>query len=234
MAEEYTLQEVAPEVWIIDGETVNFYGFPYPTRMTVIRLPGGDLFVHSPIRWDEALAAQIEPLGKVRFLVSPNKLHHLFMGDWKKQYPQAEMYASPGLSKKRKDLNFDAELTDEAPSAWAKEIDQAVLKGSFFMHEVAFFHKPTRTMIVADMIERLEGEDWPWWKRLLGRMDGLMGERGGMPKEWRASFINRKQARKDVRRMIDWNPARIIIAHGPYVDENGAEYLRESLRWLLK
>jgi hypothetical protein len=102
------------------------------------------------------------------------------------------------------------------------------------MQEVAFFHKATRTMIVADMIERLEGEGWPWWAKILGRLDGLMGPEGGMPKEWRASFIKRRQAREDVRRMIDWDPARIVIAHGPIVEENGADYLAMSFRWLLK
>jgi len=234
MTEEPALREVAPDVWIVDGEYVDFYGFPYPTRMTVVRLSDGRLFIHSPIRWTAALAAQVEALGDVRYLVSPNKIHHLFLGDWQQHYPNAEMYASPGLPKKRKDLSFTAILSDEAPASWSGEFDQAVLKGSFFMEEVAFFHKATRTMIVADMIERLDGARWPWWAKLIGRMDGLMGENGGMPKEWRASFIKRKQARADVRRMIDWDPARIIIAHGPIVETDGAAYLTSSFHWLLK
>lgn len=234
MTDAPTFHEHAPDVWYVDGEDVDFYGFPYPTRMTVIRLAGDDLFVHSPIRWTQELDDFLKMFGKVRYIVSPNKIHHLFIGDWKARYPQAEMYASPGLAKKRMDLAFTATLTDEAPAAWSKEIDQAVLKGSFFMEEVAFFHKASRTMIVADMIERLDGARWPWWARIIGRLDGLMGEHGGMPREWRASFIKRKQARADVRRMIDWNPARIIIAHGPIVESDGAAYLASSFHWLLK
>lgn len=234
MTEDQALQEFAPEVWLVDGEFVDFYGFPYPTRMTVIRLSGGQLFIHSPIRWTPALAAQVEALGEVRYIVSPNKIHHLFMGDWQQHYPNAEMYASPGLTKKRKDLSFTATLSDEAPASWSGEVDQTVLKGSFYMEEVAFFHKATRTMIVADMIERLDGARWPWWAKLIGHFDGLMGPKGGMPKEWRASFINRKQARKDVRRMIDWDPVRIIIAHGDCVEQDGTEYLTMSFHWLLK
>lgn len=234
MTDAHMLQQITTDIWIVDGETVNFYGFPYPTRMTIVRLSGGRLFIHSPIGPDQDLFTQIEALGDVRYLVSPNKIHHLFMGDWAKRYPQADLYASPGLAKKRKDLSFAATLTDTAPKAWGEEIDQVILKGSPAMKEVAFFHRASGTMIVADMIERLEGHGWSWWKKILGRLDGLMGPKGGMPKEWRASFLNRKKAAKDMARMIAWDPQRIIIAHGPCVDENGAEYLRMSFRWLLK
>jgi len=234
MAKDVTLVPIAPEVWIADGETVDFYGFPYPTRMSIIRLANGHLFVHSPIGTDPDLLAQVDALGEVRYLISPNKIHHLFMGDWAEIYPKAELHASPGLPKKRKDLKFKSTLTDTAPKAWSNEIDQAVLKGSFFMKEVAFFHRGTSTMIVADMIERLDGHDWSWWGKILGRLDGLMGPKGGMPREWRASFINRKQARKDLARMIAWDPQRIVIAHGPCVEADGADYLKMSFRWLLK
>lgn len=46
----------------------------------------------------------------VRFLVSPNRLHHLFLAEWKSAYPQARLYASPGLRKERRDLAIDGEL----------------------------------------------------------------------------------------------------------------------------
>jgi hypothetical protein len=47
-----TLKAVASEVWIVDGPIIRF-GLPwmklsFPTRMTVIRLGSGELFLHSP------------------------------------------------------------------------------------------------------------------------------------------------------------------------------------------
>lgn len=232
MTEPAALQAIDENIWIMDGEVVSFYGFPYPTRMTVIRLEGGKLLIHSPIGPDAIDA--VLPLGEIAYIVSPNKIHHLFMKDWGDRFPKAKLYASPGLPKKRKDIRFHDTLTDKTPDGWAREVDQAVLKGSFAMEEVAFFHKASRTMIVADMIERLEGEGWSWWAKLIGRMDGLMGPNGAMPKEWRASFINRKKARASVARMLAWQPDRIIIAHGPCVMEDGTAYLKQSFHWLLK
>ena len=37
----YTLKPVAPDVWIADGGWIRFYGLPFPTRMTVVRLACG-------------------------------------------------------------------------------------------------------------------------------------------------------------------------------------------------
>ena len=46
-------------------------------RMTVIRLPDGGLWIHSPVRFEPAHRAAVDALGPVRFLVAPNLMHHL-------------------------------------------------------------------------------------------------------------------------------------------------------------
>jgi hypothetical protein len=69
------LQEFGPEIWMADGPVVSFYGFPYPTRMAVVRLSDGGLFVWSPVALSAALQPEIDALGPVRCLVSPNLLH---------------------------------------------------------------------------------------------------------------------------------------------------------------
>ena len=112
------LQEIADEIWIADGPTVSFYGFPYPTRMAVVRLENGDLWVWSPVGLDPELRAGVEALGPVRHLVSPNKIHHLFLAEWAKAWPDARLYASPGLARRRLDLDFSAELGDRPEPAW--------------------------------------------------------------------------------------------------------------------
>ena len=116
------LQEFGPDIWVADGPVVPFYGFPYPTRMGVIRLSDGDLFVWSPIGLSPALQREIDALGRVRHLVSPNRLHHLFLPEWKAAYPDARLYASPGLRRKRRDLAFDSALGDMPELAGAADI----------------------------------------------------------------------------------------------------------------
>ena len=56
--------EIDREVWIADGPTVPFLGvFPSPTRMAIVRLHNGDLWVWSPIARDDALAARWRAVG---------------------------------------------------------------------------------------------------------------------------------------------------------------------------
>ena len=50
-------------------------------RMTVIR-SGGDLVLHSPVALDDETKQAIDELGAVRFVVAPNKAHHLFVAPW--------------------------------------------------------------------------------------------------------------------------------------------------------
>jgi len=107
------LQPVGYGIWTYEGSTVSFYGFPFPTRMCVIRLPGNRLWIHSPEKVKESLQQELQSLGEVAYLVSPNKLHHLFLDEWLECYPDALSYAAPGLIEKRRDLHFDGELGDK-------------------------------------------------------------------------------------------------------------------------
>jgi hypothetical protein len=63
--------------------------------MTVIKLNDGSLWIHSPIAPNKNLLKEIDLLGKVRYLVSPNKIHYVHIFAWKKIYPDAIAFASP-------------------------------------------------------------------------------------------------------------------------------------------
>jgi len=148
------LTEVAPDIWIADGPSVPFFGFKYPTRMTVVRLSDKSLWVWSPIQLSEELRAAIVEQGSVRFLVSPNKIHHLHLSQWAQAWAKARLYASPDLARRRRDLSFYAELGEVPDPAWRNDIDQVIMRGSFAMDEVVLFHVGSRTAIVADLVQR--------------------------------------------------------------------------------
>jgi hypothetical protein len=227
------LTEFGSELWIAEGPTVHFLGlFPYPTRMAVARLQGGDLWVWSPIALDDDLAREVDALGTVRHLVAPNKLHHLYLGEWASAYPEARLYAAPGLAKKRRDLVFDAELADIPDPAWSGEIDQVVFRKSLFMEEVVFFHRASGTALVTDLIQRFDPAEMRGLRGWLMRVDGLVGPEGSTPREWRASFLNRGPARDARRRALAWSPDRLVVAHGTCARERGHEVLERGLRWL--
>lgn len=132
--------------------------------MVLVRLRNGTLWAWSPIALDDALAQEIDRLGPVGDVVSPNKLHHLFLGAWKTRWPAARLHASPGLARRRRELRFDDELGDAPDPAWARDIDQVIFHGSFALEEVVFFHHASRTAVFADLIQRFEPSMVRGWR----------------------------------------------------------------------
>jgi Domain of unknown function (DUF4336) len=221
-----------PEIWVAEGSVVNHLGFPYPTRMGIIRLGDGGLFLWSPIELTAGLQATVDALGPVRYLVAPNKLHNLFLADWKTAYPWARMYAPPGLTQHRRDLAFDEKLIERVPAAWMDQIDQVFVQGSFAMTEVAFFHRASKTVLIADLIQSFPQGWFKGWRGWLAKRWGIVEPKAGAPFDLRASFTNRKAARKAVQRIFDWEADRLILAHGPLVERKADAFIRKAFGWL--
>ena len=145
------LERTHDALWVAEGQNVRFFGVPYPTRSAIIRLENGDLWVWSPVKLTAVLRAEVSQLGPVRHLVSPNKLHHLYLKEWKAAFPGAQLWGPRSTIKKRPDLEFHGALQDDPPSEWLPDIDQAWFRGSFAMDEIVFLHRPSATVIVADL-----------------------------------------------------------------------------------
>lgn len=226
------LAQFAPGLWLAGGPVVRFLGFPYSTRMAVIGLGDGGLFVWSPVALTRELRGAIAALGTVRHVVAPNVLHHLYLGEWRREFPEARLVAAPKLKGKRRDLFFDAELGDAADPAWADQIGQVLVRGSFAMTEAVFFHRASRTAIFADLIQNFPENWFRGWRRVLARHWGITAHDPGTPREWRLTFWNRRAARRALRRILAWEPERVVMAHGTPVCEGGAAFIARALRWL--
>jgi hypothetical protein len=200
--------------------------------MAIAQLPDHALWVWSPVALTEQLANCVQDLGDVRHIVSPNKIHHLFLREWADRWPDALVYAPPGLARRRPEVRFDAELGDAPDPTWDADIDQVIFRGSFAMEEVAFFHRPSRTAIIADLIQRHPESAMSGWKGWLMRLDSLVGDQGSTPREWRASFLRRTQARRARDRVLGWNAERLLIAHGACVAKNANDVIKAALSWI--
>ncbi len=219
-------------LYVADGPTVSFFGIPYPTRMAVVRLSTGAVWVWSPIALTNELAGAVETIGPVGCIVSPNKLHHLFLPEWKDRWPDARLYAPPGLARKKKQLHFAAELGDHPDGAWMSDIDQAVFSGSFALQEVVFFHRPSCTAIFGDLIQRFPNGAAKGFKGLTMRLGGIVGPHGSTPRDWRLSFLSRDAARAARRRVLEWKPQQLLIAHGDCATTGATEIIATSLSWI--
>ncbi len=235
-----TLKPVADNIWIVDGGIVcmdaPFTKIPFSTRMTVVRLSDGGLWCHSPIAPDEQLLRQIDALGKVHHLVSPNCLHYAHILAWKKRYPQATAWAAPNVrkraAKQKVAVCFDKDLADTAPKDWAADIAQHIFSGSRIIKETVFFHHASKTLILTDLIENFETEYIGRFWRFIIRLAGIAHPDGKTPRDMQATFTDRAAARASLAAIKAWQPEKIILAHGRCYLEHGAAELERAFRWL--
>lgn len=233
-----TLKPVAQDIWIVDGPSIKFYGLPFSTRATVVRLKNGDIWVHSPTKLDAGLIAELNNLGPIRHLIAPNWIHYAYVSEWQAQFADVTSWAAPGVkeraSKKGMEVLFDHDLGDTAETAWQDEIDQQIVRGSNIHHEAVFFHRASGTLILTDLIENFEAPNLPWWMRTLAKYAKILDPDGQMPRDMRMTFRGGKvELRKAVDLMIDWAPVRIIVAHGRWYTSGGVDEIRRAFRFIL-
>jgi Domain of unknown function (DUF4336) len=221
---------IGPGIWTVEGDQIRFLGFPFALRSTVIALPDGALLVHSPVQL--AAAQGVDTLGSVGHIVTPNAFHHRFLGEWAAEYPHAHIYAPPGLRRKRPDLSFAANLGAEAPATWAEVVDQRIVPGSV-LSEVVFFHRPSRTLILGDLIENHDPDLLNRLHRWFAAANRVLAPRGSTARFLRPTFWRRKRVREVLREVLAWEPQVVILAHGPCIEDHAVEFLRDSLGWAL-
>ncbi|KGB52840.1 DUF4336 domain-containing protein [Sphingopyxis sp. LC363] len=225
-------------IWIVDGPEIRMdYGpasMPFPTRMTVVRLPGGRLWVHSPIAPDDALFAAIDRLGEVGWLVAPSSIHYWYVADWQVRYPAAQTLAVPGLAEKAKrDFRVDALL--DGPAMPLPDDIAGVLVPGTMVSEAVFFHRPSRTVILTDLIENFEpARVRSRLFRSLVRLAGVAHPGGGTPADMRLTFWPRRRAvRAAMAQILAWDCERVVMAHGLPYESGGAAELRRAFGWAL-
>lgn len=234
-----TLKPVAPEVWLVDGPLIRFGmpwpKMPFPTRMTIVRLAGEALFVHSPTPLQTSLKRELRELGTVRWIVSPNRIHYWWIPEWREAYPGAEVYLAPRVKEQaRGRLDFPC-LELESPNGypWDGELKTLPVAGSF-MTEVEFFHPASRTLILTDLVENFEPRKLSPLQRLVTWLGGVQHPDGQMPRDMRLTFRGQRQRlRQAVETMLEWQPQRVILAHGRWYQEDGTAELRRAFRWIL-
>ena len=222
------LEPIADGLWV-RGRRLRFAGVETGTRMTLVRLADGGLFIHSPIPLGEGTREAVDALGPVRAVVAPSRFHHLSVGEWMRAYPNAVFCACPGLERKRRDLGWHRVLGDEPEKEWQGELEQVFFAARPLENEVVFFHPPSRTLVCADAVFNLA--DHPSrMTRIVARLIG--NRRPGATIFERVLIRDRTAARAQVDRMLAWRPERIVLGHGDLVTSDGEEVLRRAYAWL--
>lgn len=220
-----SLTPLSDDLWVVDHDMFAF-GIHFPGRMTVARLPSGDLWLWSPVPIDDQLADALSELGPVRWLVAPNRFHHVHLPAVIARYPDARLLGAPGLPEKRKDLQFHGTL-DQPPTEWSETFEVVPTAGVPSLNEVLFFHRPSGTLITTDLFMNVHEADG-WLSRVIYRLEGCW-QRPRVPRLFSLITRDKKALQSSLTPLTQLDVQRIVLAHGAIVDVGAGQLLRTEL-----
>jgi hypothetical protein len=221
-------------VWIVDGPRVRDMGIMFTTRMAVVKLADGSIWVNSPVPVPFDTLRQINDLGPVRYIVAGTPRHVWRLDAWQSLFPEAQLWAprTTPFTLQPGHLPFTGTLGDRPAAGWAADLDQLAFKGSPWIEEVLFLHKESRTLILDDLIQLHPIEPGHAIRNALFRLEGVTEPPGGVGLEIRWTFTRRKLARRSLEKLLSWDFDKLIIAHGACIEKDAKPLVERAFRWL--
>ena len=229
------LLKFAPNIYIKEYP-IKYAGCHFSSRMTIVKLSTGQLWLHSHCEITPKLKSEIEALGQVGVIIAPGNYHHLHVSSYQDAFPSAQTFVCPGVEKKQPTLKFDRILDSCKPQEVYKEdFEQMLIQGNRVINEVAFLHKESKTLIVTDSIELIgdstPGTNWVlrfWWKYLLRMWN--------VPKpapEYQMGWNDKALAKKSMEKISQWDFEKVIISHGENITEDAKNVVHRAWKDIL-
>ena len=232
MSSAETLTPITEGLWAYEYDLFMFGIVHITVRPLVATLPEGGVWLCSPGPITDALAVQIEALGPVRHLVSPNLDHPRYLGDAARRWPEATIWAPEGLAKKRPDLPPHKLLSAEAKAAWGGVFDLLLIEGNPHLNEWVFFHRPSRALLVTDLLFNLQR--WSGWAASVAYWaTGVGDHRLAQTVEWRMLVRDRAATARSARALVAWEPQLLVPSHGDVLRADVVPELNRALAWML-
>jgi len=227
------IREVAKDVWIFSRPFARFGLIPVGGRSTAIRLTGGGVWVLASTPLDDETKAKLDELGQVKYIVNPDIVHHLFLPEFKKAYPEAKLLGVEETLHRSVDktLKFDGVWGKDPPdTTYGFEDDiQSCFFSGYKNKDVAFFHPKTKTLVQADLLLNL-----PAYEQYSKSKVPVFGNL--KPSSWAHQQIvgslgmDKVAMKRDATTVANWDFERIIPCHGDVIEKNGNEAWREAYK----
>jgi Domain of unknown function (DUF4336) len=228
------LHEFAENIWIVEGPDVRDMGIMFTTRMVIVKLTDGSLWVDSPVPVPFDTLSNISKLGSVRYIIAATPRHVWRLETWHTLFPGAQLWVAPTtpFTLKKGNLPYAGILSDTPEQGWADDLEQLTFRGSPFLKEVLFFHKSSHTMILDDLIQKhVLKKNHPIGNALL-KFEGVTSPAGGVGLDIRLAFINRSMARQSLEKLLSWDFDKLIIGHGSCIEKDAKTYVEKAFSWL--
>lgn len=221
---------LTPDIGVIQ-HPFSVLGMPLGKTTVVMRLADGSWLVHSAGPLSPTDLASIRGLGEVVGLLEANRMHDTFSRDLRRAFPAATYCVPPKFPVPLDELSPAQEIK-RMPALWAEDLTVLRLAGVPILQEHVMLHRPSRTLILGDLIFNLQfgpGERVPWALRLISGLKGFPGT----SRLVKLSVKDRAALRASVEQMLAWDFDRVIVAHGAVIEAEAKAKVRATLAWLL-
>ncbi|KAH8806097.1 beta-lactamase-like protein [Xylogone sp. PMI_703] len=254
---EIVIRQVTPEITTFSIPFALSGIFKFGMRSTLVKLANGSLAVFSPISLTTEIRDTIKAQGgKIRYIAAPGTEHHLYLTEWKEAYPDAQIIAPERLQEKRENSSkfkgttfqhiftrankHNIKISDE----FEGEFDVEYMDGHS-SHELIFCHKPTRTLIEADLLFNMPALE-QYSKSSISPLSGIANRfmrpfvTAQHPATWQRRFAwyvlssaDRKSFTESIARIYAWDFDRLIPCHGDVIETGAKNSFRNVFEYFL-
>jgi hypothetical protein len=226
MAVPGVFEVVVPgSIWVTE-RPVWFGGVRLRSRTTIVRLSSGALWVHSPCPPTDDVCAALDALGEVRWIVVPNRFHHLQTPATAARYPTAFVVGPKSAQSRNPHVSLTMGTDDPAYVRSTAELTPVQLRGGPFLDETVFFHAASGSLIAADLLLFASAHDhWTW--RMAARIFGRYGKIR-TPPDVRMHTRASAAVAESIAQMRTLPLQRILVAHADPITDRPAQQLAEA------
>ena len=217
---------------LLGTEPVRIVGMKLSATMTIVKLPHSELLVFSPVAMTPCRLAAVEALGNVTHLYAPNTFHFRWLAEWAEAFPKAKVHAPRGLASKRPDLRIDRFHDEDLPDALAGVLDEVQIEG-FLLEESVLVHRPSGTLLVADLVHNV-GQPEHWWAAIYSRAMGFYNRVAiSRVLRWTA-FRDPEATRHSLERLAKIPFDRLVVGHGAPLAQGAHQAVLDAYTWILR
>jgi hypothetical protein len=219
------MKELAQNLWVMPY-SLRLLGADFGRMVSVVRLHSGELVIHSAGPFTPEDVASIQRLGKPGWLLEAMIWHDTFARQGREAFPNIPFLAPEGFSEL---VGFPTEPLVPAPAAWGNELEVLRLEGIPRIREHVVFHRPSGTLIVADLLFNFGPETSPW-TRFLALCAVGSKHRPGMSRPFRMMIGDKAAFQRSMETLMRWEFDRIVVGHREIIESDGKRLLSGALK----
>lgn len=145
------LHQITTDIFAVNSHFRPYTGMVIPLRTTIVRdAQTSALTIYSPI--PPSMHDDVSTLGTVKAIIAPAAFHSSYAQIALDHFPNATLYSTPALPKRKPQKNWGTIVTvDTPPDCIGPDVHMFLLNHHPFMREVVLLHRSTGTLVFSDL-----------------------------------------------------------------------------------